>query len=75
MKTKLFFPIGTQVTGVFSCLPFSGFVIGYVLECVKVKVLNPHMNLPVGTDVDGELNILCFHPSDKNVFVVAKVQS
>lgn len=72
MNTKQYFPVGTKISGLFSCLPFSGVVVGYVLECVKVRVENPHMNLPVGADLHGELNVLCFHPADKNIFIVSR---
>ena len=55
------FQIGQRVSGTFSKLNFSGVVVGFIAECVKIKVDNPHHNLPV------VCGVLTFHPNDKNV--------
>lgn len=55
-------PVGTKLEGTFSKLPFAGEVVGYIAECVRVKLSSAYdrrMPAPGGR--------LTFHPNDSNV--------
>ena len=54
--------VGMRINGMFSCLPFSGEIIGTIAECWQVKVDEPHAkHLPT------VFGVLTFHPASDNI--------